>query len=98
MTDDRPAKPRTANERDTLLGFLDHYRATLAWKCAGLGPEQLAERTVPPSSLSLLGLVRHMGEVERGWFRGFAGEPAEPRYCSDDDQDGDFDNVAADPA
>ena len=79
-----------------LTGFLDHYRATLRLKCDGLTPDQLAERSVPPSSLSLLGLVRHMAEVERGWFRGFAQEETEPRYYSDDDIDGDFDNVRAD--
>jgi uncharacterized damage-inducible protein DinB len=87
-----------ADERTTLTEFLDYYRATLASKCAGLTPEQLAERAVPPSSLSLLGLVRHMGEVERGWFRTFAGERSTPRYYSDDNPDGDFDDAAADPA
>jgi uncharacterized damage-inducible protein DinB len=95
LAGERPHTPKTGNELDTLSGFLDHYRATLRLKCAGLTPEQLAERSVPPSSLSLLGLVRHMAEVERGWFRGFADEDTEPRYYSDDDPDGDFDNVQA---
>jgi uncharacterized damage-inducible protein DinB len=93
LAGERPQTPTTGNEFDTLTGFLDHYRATLGIKCAGLTPEQLAERSVPPSSLSLLGLVRHMAEVERGWFRGFAEEETEPRYYSDADPDGDFDNV-----
>lgn len=95
MTIDRPHKPKTAGERETLAGFLDHFRATLALKCDGLSPDQLAERAVPPSSLSLLGLVRHMGEVEQGWFRGFNGERVTPRYCSDENEDGDFDDVVA---
>lgn len=98
MTVERPHKPKTAGERESLDGFLDHFRATLAMKCDGLSAEQLAERAVPPSSLSLLGLIRHMGEVEQGWFRGFNGETVTPRYCSADNEDGDFDDAAADPA
>jgi uncharacterized damage-inducible protein DinB len=95
---DRREPATTADERETLVQFLDYYRATLATKCAGLAPEQLAERAVPPSPLSLLGLVRHMAEVEAGWFRGFAGEARTPRYYSKDNPDGDFDDAAADPA
>ena len=77
--------------------WLDYHRATLLWKCEGLSPEQLAARSVPPSSLSLIGLVRHMAEVERSWFRRvLAGEDdAGPIYYSDADPDGDFDNAAA---
>jgi len=52
-----------------LAGFLQYQRETLAMKCAGLTTEQLRERAVPPSALSLLGVVRHMAEVERSWFR-----------------------------
>ena len=92
----RAEPSHSADERTTLAEFLDYYRATLAAKCAGLSAEQLAERAVPPSSLSLLGLVRHMGEVEQGWFRSFAGEPLNRRYCSKDNPDGDFDDVSAD--
>ena len=92
---ERPHTPKTAGERETLSGFLDHYRATLAMKCAALTPEQLARRAVEPSSLSLLGLVRHMGEVERGWFRSFAGESSSPRFYSEDNPDGDFDDATA---
>ncbi len=95
---ERPHTPKTADERETLAGFLDHFRATLAMKCDGLSPEQLAERAVPPSSLSLLGLVRHMGEVERGWFRGFAREQTSPRYYSEQNPDGDFDDARGDDA
>jgi len=98
MTVERPEPPLAADERATLNGFLVYYRATLAVKCDGLTPDQLADRPVPPSSLSLLGLVRHMAEVERGWFRGFAGETSHPRYYSKDEPDGDFDNAAPEPA
>ncbi|MDP9093123.1 MAG: DinB family protein [Actinomycetota bacterium] len=98
MTADRPRPPRVGDERATLTGFLDYYRATLAVKCDGLSPKQLAARAVEPSPLSLLGLVRHMADVERGWFRGFNGEDTHPRYYSGEDPDGDFDNVAGDQA
>jgi hypothetical protein len=56
-------------EREMLRGWLDYHRATLAWKCEGLVDDQLRTRAVPPSTMTLLGLVRHMGEVERWWFR-----------------------------
>ncbi|MFJ4846662.1 MULTISPECIES: DinB family protein [unclassified Streptomyces] len=59
----------TAGDRASLVGFLDHQRETLAMKCAGLTGDQLREKAVPPSGLSLLGLVRHAVEVERTWFR-----------------------------
>jgi uncharacterized damage-inducible protein DinB len=59
----------TADERTSLRGWLDYHRATLAWKCDGLDDDALRRRSMPPSTLSLLGLVRHMAEVERHWFR-----------------------------
>ncbi|HST63837.1 MAG TPA: DinB family protein [Mycobacteriales bacterium] len=78
---DRPDEPFAADERAMLQGFLEVGRATLLHKCAGLTGAQLAERTVPPSTLSLLGLVRHVTDVERSWFRRrFAAEPIERRY------------------
>jgi hypothetical protein len=82
-----------ADERSSLEGWLDYHRGTLLYKCQGLTGEQLTRRAVAPSSLSLLGLVRHMAEVERGWFRrGFAAEPGvTDMYCSDEQPDGDFD-------
>jgi uncharacterized damage-inducible protein DinB len=84
-------------ERPALEAWLEFHRATLVLKCAGLTAEQLATRSVPPSTLSLLGLVRHMTEVERGWFRRtLEGEDAPPLYYTDDNEDGDFDDV--DPA
>jgi len=77
-----------------LAAWLDYHRITLERKCSGLSPAQLRRRAVPPASLSLLGLVRHMGEVERNWFRrALANEYAPPHYYSDDDPDGGFDNV-----
>jgi len=92
--DTRPHKPKIADEHTMLEAFLDRHRATLLWKCAGLTDEQLRTRSVEPSPLSLLGLVRHMVDVELGWFvRGFAGEDVPPTYSSDDNPDGDFDDV-----
>lgn len=66
---ERPDPPLIAPEREMLRAFLDYHRGTLAIKCEGLSDEQLRRRSMPPSTLSLLGLVRHMAEVERTWFR-----------------------------
>ena len=74
--------------------WLDYQRATLEMKCDGVPPDRLRERGVPPSTISLLGLVRHMADVERSWFRRtLAGENAPRLYYSDDNPDGDFDDV-----
>ncbi|WP_190136670.1 DinB family protein [Streptomyces longispororuber] len=79
--DVRVEPPGVADERTLLNAFLDAQRATLARKCAGLTPNQLRRWAVPPSSLSLLGLVRHLAEVERGWFRCvLLGEPDKPHW------------------
>jgi uncharacterized damage-inducible protein DinB len=66
---ERISPPLIAGEREMLRAFLDYHRATLAMKCDGLSDEDLRRRSMPPSTLSLLGLVRHMAEVERTWFR-----------------------------
>lgn len=95
--DSRIDPPPIAGEREMLVAFLQLQRETLELKCSGLDAAQLAERAVPPSTLSLLGLVRHMAEVERGWFRRtMAGEDAPPWYYTKDDPDADFDGAAAD--
>ena len=77
--------------------WLDYHRATLRHKCAGLDDEQLRTASCPPSNLTLLGLVRHLTEVERGWFlRGVAKRSAKqipPLYYSDEEPDGDFENL-----
>ncbi|OLF10245.1 Mini-circle protein [Actinophytocola xinjiangensis] len=66
---ERVSPPLTGGERETLRAFLDYHRATLAMKCADLSDEDLRRRSMPPSTLTLLGLVRHLAEVERNWFR-----------------------------
>jgi hypothetical protein len=84
-------------ERDSLEAWLDYHRATLLAKCAGLNETQLKRRSVAPSKLSLLGLVRHMTEVERWWFRIHAGdEDMTLLYSSDENPEGDFEADAAD--
>jgi uncharacterized damage-inducible protein DinB len=89
---ERPRGPLTGPERPMLQAFLDWHRLTLLHKCAGLTGEQMAERAVPPSSLSLLGLVRHMTKVERAWFRQrFAGEPVGSPFG--DEAGADFDRL-----
>ena len=78
----RTDEPFVAGEREMLQGFLDFGRRTLLVKCAGLTGAQLVERAVPPSTLSLLGLVRHVTDVERSWFRRrFGGEQIAKRYA-----------------
>lgn len=96
-SDTRPTPPAVGGERETLSAFLDWHRATFEIKCAGLPPERLSERAVPPSTLSLHGLVRHLAGVERWWFRiQFAGEDVPMLYYSDDDPDQDFDSLDGD--
>ena len=69
MTAERTEPPVTSPEREMLRAFLDFHRETLELKCAGLSDDQLRLQASPPSTLTLLGLVRHMAEVERTWFR-----------------------------
>jgi uncharacterized damage-inducible protein DinB len=99
-TIERARVPYVADERAMLEGWLEFHRQTLVMKCAGLTGKQLKTAAAPPSSLTLLGLVRHMAEVERWWFRRMAvGDPIGDLYCSEESEDGDFDDIEdADPA
>ncbi|MFF2654713.1 DinB family protein [Streptomyces sp. NPDC058045] len=98
----RPAQHRSepafdAGERAMLEGWLDYHRATLALKCAGLTDAQLRTAPLPPSELSLMGLVRHLADVERHWFqRVAAGEQAPPLHYTEEDPDGEFHLTGAD--
>src|SRR5579862_4478011 len=88
-TEERIDAPFEGDERTMLVAWLEYHRATLAVKCDGLTDEQLRARSVSPSTLSLLGLFRHMAGVEYNWFRFWlAGEEPEPPYEGDDDFDG----------
>ncbi|MFF1452151.1 DinB family protein [Streptomyces sp. NPDC058274] len=83
-------------ELATLLDYLTNYRFTLRMKCEGLDAEQLARRSVPPSTMSLLGLLRHLVEVERDWRNWISdGEPAPKVYG---ERGADFDGAVAEQA
>ncbi len=99
-SDDDPREngPTLGDERTTLVEALRCQRLTLEMKCSGLDAEALARRSVEPSTLSLLGLVRHLAEIERATFRTMmAGEDVPRLFCSETDRDGDFDGAVADP-
>ncbi|MER6398745.1 DinB family protein [Kitasatospora sp. NPDC086009] len=97
--EERTRTEQTADERATLVSFLDFQRDTLAMKCAGLSTEQLRARVLRPSALSLLGLVRHLAEVERGWFRNTFADEARPGFWKHPDGSfAEFDVDTADPA
>jgi uncharacterized damage-inducible protein DinB len=89
-----------AGEKATYQEYLTNYRLTIELKCGGLDADQLARRSVPPSTMSLLGLVRHLAQVENHWFqRVLQGRTAGPRlYKREDDRDWDFNGAVADPA
>jgi uncharacterized damage-inducible protein DinB len=94
-----PQGPLTGDERPILEGFLNSHRAALLHACSGLTGEQLAQCAVPPSNLSLLGLLRHMAKVERRWFRErIAGQDLEPMYDPALGADGDFEDLDPDHA
>ena len=98
--DPRDTGSALSGERAVLVDYLHTYRLTLEMKCEGLDAEQLARRSVPPSTLSLLGLVRHLAKVEHSWFRRVMGHQPELErlYWSPEDRDLDFNGAVADPA
>lgn len=93
---DRRDLPSQGDERTLLNAFLEFHRETLLWKCSELTGAQLAERPVPTSTMSLLGLVRHLTDVERHWFRDVVGsEDVAFRYWGQPGHDSDFDDIDA---
>ena len=92
---DRSPQPGNAGERDLLLGWLAFHRDALEAKCAGLSARQLAARPAGPSGLSLLGLVRHMTEMEHVYLvHALAGSgPLRLVYCTDQAPEADFENL-----
>jgi uncharacterized protein DUF664 len=102
MWADPDEDPRTSGgvspdgELATLQDYLRHYRLTLLMKCDGLDPAQLARRSVPPSTMSLLGLLRHLAEVERDWRNWI--RPADPAPKLYGARAADFDGAAAEQA
>src|SRR4030088_2183513 len=96
--DPRENGPALVDERAALVEFLRCVRLTLEMKCAGLDAEALARRSVEPSTMSLLGLVRHLAEMERASFReGMSGQEVPRLFCSDTDRDGHFDGAVPEP-
>jgi hypothetical protein len=97
--DPREHRARLGDEKSALVESLRCQRLTLELKCAGLDAQAMARRAVEPSTMSLLGLVRHLAEGERATFRRLmAGEDAPRLFCSETNRDGDFDGAVADPA
>jgi hypothetical protein len=99
-SDDDPREngPTLGDERTTLVESLRCQRLTLELKCSGLDAAAMARRAVEPSTMSLLGLVRHLAEVERATFRVLmAGQDVPRLFCSATDRDGDFDGAVPDP-
>lgn len=96
--DPREEGDAPVGERDTLVRYLRNYRLTLEMKCEGLDAEAMAARSVPPSDLSLLGMVRHLATVEQFWFRRtLAGQDGPRLYRSADGKVLEFDGAVADP-
>lgn len=96
---DRVEPPLAAGEKATLVGFLDYQRATLRHKCEGLSPDELIRAASPPSPLRLLGLVRHLTEVEHWWLsQVYAGDEGFDTYAAERDHDADLLVAHADPA
>lgn len=91
---ERREPPQTEDERVLLDGWVDYYRATLLHKCAGLTPEQLVERSCPPSDMSLIGLVRHLTEMERAYVHRLVQPELPLRYVTTDDDNADFDQAS----
>ncbi len=94
----RSEPPRIADERAMLESWLEYHRAGILHKCAGLSAGQLAERSCPPSPMSLVGLVRHLTEMERMYAQKLADPDIDLLYCTDASPDGDFDDVSAEAA
>src|SRR5689334_14288735 len=97
--EDDPRESATSaatDERSVLLEYLQHFRLTFELKCDGLDAEQLARRSVEPSTMSLLGLLRHLAHVEHVWFRITMEGTETPRlWGKDEDRDADFDGAVA---
>jgi uncharacterized damage-inducible protein DinB len=93
---ERVDEPTVGDEEATLRGLLEWHRSTLLWKCTGLNADELTVRSVPPSTLSLSGLIRHLADAERAWFRRyFRGEQIPEVYARPDAPDAAFDEATS---
>ena len=96
VLDTRAGGPKLGSEREVLDAWLEEYRLTVLLKIDGLTAEQLAARPLPPSNLSLLGVIRHLTEVDMYWLREVLhGEEIDDLYSTREQPDGDFENTAA---
>jgi uncharacterized damage-inducible protein DinB len=96
--DPRDTGAELSDERSVLAAYLRTYRLTLEMKCAGLDAGQLAQRSVPPSTMSLLGLIRHLADTERAWFRQtMAGQDVPWLFRTDEDRDAAWNGAVPDP-
>ena len=94
----RVAIPRDGDEFTMLKAYLEHHRESIELKCSGVAPPRMSERSAPPSSMSLHGLIRHLAGVERWWFAiNFAGMDLPMLHYSDDDPDQDFESLDGNP-
>jgi hypothetical protein len=99
IDDPRIQPPRVGTEREVLAAYLDWHRKTFELKCTGVAREKLSEKGIPPSGLSLHGLLRHLAGVERWWFRQqFMSEDIPHLYYTEEDPNQDFDSLDGDPA
>ncbi|WP_166665276.1 DinB family protein [Kribbella caucasensis] len=93
---ERAAEPEVDDEVGAVLGWLEFHRDALAAKCEGLTAEQLVTASAPPSTLTLLGLVRHLTEMERDYLTNdLSGENRGRVYVTDDDSEADIENLDA---
>jgi hypothetical protein len=91
---ERTPEPESVPERELLLGWLSFHRNALAAKCEGMSDKQLIEQSAPPSTLSLLGLVRHLTEMERHYIgHALSGDGRHFAYCTDEDEEADIENL-----
>ena len=91
---ERTPEPESVSERELLLGWLAFHRDALAAKCEGMSDKQLIEQSAPPSTLSLLGLVRHLTEMERHYIgHALSGDGRGFAYCTDEDEEADIENL-----
>jgi hypothetical protein len=93
---DRAPEPVAGDERSLILGWLAFYRGALEAKCEGLAPQDMVKRSAPPSALSILGLVRHLSEMERAYVQfALRGGQLDLRY-SGTDPEGDMEGISVD--
>lgn len=90
VADTRTGPPFLAGERESLEAWLEFYRETLPVKIGGLTASQLCQASVPPSTMTIAGVVRHLTDVERYWFSNIVAGTTQPARHKAEDPDADF--------